>query len=79
MQTDIAARVRQIITEHLVVDESKVTPEASLTMDLGADSLDTTKLVMICEEEFDCEFSDEEAERVLLVQDAINLIERKIA
>lgn len=52
-----------------------VTPEASFTADLGADSLDTVELVMAFEEEFGCEIPDEEAEKIATVQDAVNYIE----
>ena len=52
-----------------------VTPEASFTADLGADSLDTVELVMAFEEEFGCEIPDEEAEKIQTVQDAVNFIE----
>ena len=50
--SDVAAKVKKIIVEHLGVDEAKVTDEASFIDDLGADSLDTVELVMAFEEEF---------------------------
>jgi acyl carrier protein len=70
----IAERVKQIVAEQLGVDEDQVTPEASFMDDLGADSLDTVELVMALEEEFDIEISDEDAEKIQTVQDAIDYI-----
>ncbi len=74
--SDIAARVKKIVVEHLGVDEAKSVPEASFIDDLGADSLDTVELVMAFEEEFNCEIPDEAAEKILTVQDAINYIQQ---
>ena len=68
-------KVKKVVVEQLSVDESIVTPEASFTADLGADSLDTVELVMAFEEEFGCEIPDEEAEKITTVQDAVNYIE----
>jgi acyl carrier protein len=73
--SDVAAKVKKIIVEHLGVDEAKVTDEASFIDDLGADSLDTVELVMAFEEEFGSEISDSEAEKILTVGDAIRFIE----
>jgi acyl carrier protein len=70
----IAERVKQIVAEQLGVDEDQVTNEASFMEDLGADSLDTVELVMALEEEFDIEISDEDAEKIQTVQDAIDYI-----
>jgi acyl carrier protein len=67
-------RVKQIVAEQLGVDEDQVTAEASFMEDLGADSLDTVELVMALEEEFDIEISDEDAEKIQTVQDAIDYI-----
>ena len=67
-------RVKQIVAEQLGVDDAQVTPEASFMDDLGADSLDTVELVMALEEEFDIEISDEDAEKIQTVQDAVNYI-----
>ncbi|MCR5261714.1 MAG: acyl carrier protein [Candidatus Gastranaerophilales bacterium] len=68
-------RVKKVVVEQLSVEESLVTPEASFTADLGADSLDTVELVMAFEEEFGCEIPDEDAEKIATVQDAVNYIE----
>ena len=70
----IAERVKHIAAEQLGVEEDQVTPEASFMADLGADSLDTVELVMALEEEFDIEISDEDAEKIQTVQDAIDYI-----
>ena len=70
----IAERVKQIVAEQLGVDEEQVTSEASFMEDLGADSLDTVELVMALEEEFDIEISDEHAEKIQTVQDAVDYI-----
>lgn len=70
----IAERVKQIVAEQLGVEEDQVTNEASFMEDLGADSLDTVELVMALEEEFDIEISDEDAEKIQNVQDAIDYI-----
>lgn len=72
--SDIAARVKKIVIEHLGVDEAKVTDEARFVDDLGADSLDTVELVMAFEEEFSVEIPDDAAEKILTVKDAIDFI-----
>ena len=72
--SDVADRVKKIVVEHLGVDEAKVTENASFIDDLGADSLDTVELVMAFEEEFGLDIKDEDAEKILTVQDAINYI-----
>jgi len=73
----VAAKVKDIIAKQLGVDSEKVTPEASFVDDLGADSLDTVELVMAFEEAFNIEIPDEDAEKILKVQDATNYIEEK--
>ncbi len=70
----IEEKVKQIIAEQLGVEEDQVTGDAAFMDDLGADSLDTVELVMALEEEFDIEISDEDAEKIVTVQDAINYI-----
>jgi acyl carrier protein len=70
----VEERVKQIVAEQLGVDEEQVTPEASFMDDLGADSLDTVELVMALEEEFDIEISDEDAEKIQTVQNAMDYI-----
>ncbi|HQI38694.1 MAG TPA: acyl carrier protein [Spirochaetota bacterium] len=71
-------KIKKIIVDQLGVDESEVTPEASFVDDLGADSLDTVELVMALEEEFGIEIPDEDAEKLLTVEDVINYIEAKL-
>ncbi len=73
--SEIATKVTSIITDKLGVEESQVTPEASFTNDLGADSLDTVELIMELEKEFDLSIPDEEAEKIVTVGDAIAFIE----
>jgi acyl carrier protein len=70
-------RVKKVIVEQLSVEEAEVTPTASFTGDLGADSLDTVELVMAFEEEFGVEIPDEEAEKIQKVQDAVDFIEKQ--
>ena len=77
MSDEISSKVRKIVSDHLGIDELKVTEEASFIDDLGADSLDTVELVMAFEEEFGSEISDSEAEKILTVGDAIKFIENK--
>ncbi|PLX81897.1 MAG: acyl carrier protein [Desulfuromonas sp.] len=69
-----AEKVKQIVAEQLGVDEEQVVDGASFMDDLGADSLDTVELVMALEEEFDIEISDEDAEKIQTVKNAIDYI-----
>jgi acyl carrier protein len=73
-KTDVAEKVKQIISEQLGVDEAEVTPSASFVDDLGADSLDTVELVMAFEEAFEIEIPDEDAEKIRTVQDAVDYV-----
>jgi acyl carrier protein len=73
--SDIASRVKAIIVDKLGVDENEVTPEASFTNDLGADSLDTVELIMEFEKEFDMGIPDDQAESISTVGEAIKYIE----
>ncbi|HUP50500.1 MAG TPA: acyl carrier protein [Thermoanaerobaculia bacterium] len=70
-------RVKSIIVEQLGVDAEEVTAEASFVEDLGADSLDTVELIMAFEEEFGVEISDDEAEKIRKVRDAVDYIEKR--
>ncbi len=72
---DIASKVKQIIAEQLGVDEAEIKLESQFVDDLGADSLDTVELVMAFEEEFGIEIPDDEAEKIITVQTAIDYIE----
>lgn len=67
-------KVKKVIAEKLSVDLEEVVPEASFVDDLGADSLDLVELIMSMEEEFDIEISDEDAEKLMTVKDAIDFI-----
>jgi acyl carrier protein len=73
--SDIATKVKAIIVDKLGVDENEVTPEASFTNDLGADSLDTVELIMEFEKEFDIAIPDDQAEKISTVGEAISYIE----
>ncbi len=73
--SSIAERVSKIIVDKLGVDESEVTPDASFTNDLGADSLDTVELIMEFEKEFDLSIPDEQAENIQTVGQAIEYLE----
>src|ERR1700704_1845048 len=77
--SDVADKIKQIVVEHLGVDEAKVTPEASFIDDLGADSLDTVELVMAFEEAFGVEIPEDAAEKISTVKDAIEYIEKQKA
>ena len=67
-------KIKEIIAEKLSVEMEEVIPTANFVDDLGADSLDLVELVMTMEEEFDVDISDEDAERLVTVQDAINFV-----
>ena len=73
--SETANRVAAIIVDKLGLSDEQVTPEASFTADLGADSLDTVELIMEFEKEFDIEIPDEDAQSIKTVGDAINYIE----
>ena len=73
--SDIAKRVNAIIVDKLGVEEKEVTPTASFTNDLGADSLDTVELIMEFEKEFNIAIPDDQAEKIQTVGEAISYIE----
>lgn len=73
--SQVADKVKELIVEKLSVDAADVTPEASFTQDLGADSLDTVELIMELEKVFGVSIPDEEAEKIQTVGDAIAYIE----
>ena len=68
-------RLKKLIVEQLGVDDEEVTPQASFVEDLNADSLDLVELIMSLEEEFGMEISDEDAEKIQKVSDAVEFIE----
>ena len=76
---DVEAKVKEIIMNKLGVDEGQVTPAASFTNDLGADSLDTVELVMEFEKAFNLQIPDEDAEKISTVGDAVKYIQGKSA
>jgi acyl carrier protein len=75
MAAETFEKVKKIIVEQLGVEESEVTLEASITDDLGADSLDQVELVMAFETEFNIDIPDEEAEKIKTVGDAVTKID----
>ncbi len=76
---DVEGKVREIIMNKLGVEASQVTPEASFTNDLGADSLDTVELVMEFEKAFNLQIPDEDAEKISTVGDAIKYLNAKVS
>ena len=74
----VEERVLDIIAEQLGLDKDEIQTEASFIDDLGADSLDIVEMIMTIEDEFDVEISDEDAEKIVTVQDAINYINDKL-
>lgn len=74
----VIERVTKVIVDRLGVDEAEVKVEASFRDDLGADSLDVVELVMELEDEFDMEISDDDAEKIATVGDAVSYIESKV-
>jgi acyl carrier protein len=73
--SEIAQKVKSIIIDKLGVEESEVTPEASFTNDLGADSLDTVELIMEFEKEFNISIPDDQAENISTVGQAVAYLE----
>lgn len=76
---NLESTIKAIIADKLGVSESEITSEASFTDDLGADSLDTVELIMEFEKEFDVTISDEDAELIQTVGDAISYLTEKAA
>ncbi len=75
---DVFEKVKAVIVEKLDVEPEKVVPEARFIEDLGADSLDIVELIMGLEDEFGLEISDEEAEQIRTVGDAVKFIESRM-
>ncbi len=73
--SEISSKVKAIIVDKLVIDESEVTDDSNFMSDLGADSLDTVELIMEFEKEFDLQIPDDEAEKITTVGEAIKYIE----
>ncbi|MDP2302366.1 MAG: acyl carrier protein [Ignavibacteria bacterium] len=76
---DVQTKVKEIIMDKLGVEEAQVTPEASFTNDLGADSLDIVELVMGFESAFNISIPDEDAEKITTVGDAVKYLSEKLA
>lgn len=74
----IFEKVKTIVVEQLGINEAEVTPDASFVEDLGADSLDVVELIMALEEEFDLKITDEEAEQIATVRDAVIYISEQL-
>ncbi len=75
---DVEAKVKEIIMDKLGVEDSQITPEASFTNDLGADSLDIVELVMGFESAFQVSIPDEDAEKINTVGDATRYLKEKL-
>nr|MBS0037203.1 acyl carrier protein [Saprospiraceae bacterium] len=75
--SNVSEKVKEIIVEKLGVEEAEVTPEASFTNDLGADSLDTVELIMEFEKVFDISIPDDQAENIQTVGQAISYLEEQ--
>jgi acyl carrier protein len=75
----ISEKVKAIISDQLMVDPNEVNDESSFVEDLGADSLDTVELIMEFEDEFGIEISDEQAEQISTVGEAIAYLEKLLA
>lgn len=73
----VEEKVKKIIVDQLSVSPDEVKPEVSFIEDLGADSLDLTELIMAMEEEFKLEIDDEDAQKILKVQDAISYVQSR--
>ena len=71
---EVSQKVKKVIAEQLGKGEEEIKEEASFLGDLGADSLDIVEMIMTLEEEFDTEISDEEAEKIQTVQQAVDYI-----
>ena len=76
--SDLVDRIRAIISDQLMVEPEEVTDESSFVEDLGADSLDTVELIMEFEDEFGIEISDEDAEKISTVGEAIVYLEKLV-
>ena len=77
--SDVSDKVRGIICDQLMVDKEEITDESSFVEDLGADSLDTVELIMEFEDEFGIEISDEQAEKISTVGEAVAYLDKLLA
>jgi len=77
--SEISDKIKAIICDQLMVDPEEVNDESSFVEDLGADSLDTVELIMEFEDEFGIEISDEQAEQISTVGEAVSYLEKLLA
>ncbi len=77
--SDVSEKVKTIICDQLMVDQEEITEQSSFVEDLGADSLDTVELIMEFEDEFGIEISDEQAEKISTVGEAIAYLEKLLS
>ena len=78
LDAQMQEKLKKIVIDQLSVDEEEVVPEASFIEDLNADSLDLVELIMTMEEEFNIKISDEDAEKILTVQDAMDYLQEHL-
>ena len=78
MALSVEEKVKKIVGEQLGVDEEEITPDASFVEDLGAEYLDTVELVMAFEEEFSIEIPDDDAEKIITVQNSVDYIKERM-
>ena len=76
--SDTFDRIKNLVAEHLDIEESKVKPDSSFDDDLGADSLDSVEIIMALEEDFEIEITDEEAQALITIQNAVDFVDEKI-
>jgi len=77
--TETFDRIKKIIVEHSEIEDNKITLQSSFSDDLGADSLDIVEIIMALEEQFEIEITDEEANSLLTVKDAVDFINNKLS
>ncbi|MBX7148152.1 acyl carrier protein [bacterium] len=76
--TTVESKIKEIIAEQLGLREDEILSQANFVEDLGADSLDIVELIMAMEEEFEMEIPDDDAEKMLTVQNAIDYVQSKV-
>ncbi|HIH2762991.1 MAG TPA: acyl carrier protein [Candidatus Azoamicus sp.] len=76
---DTFERIKKLIVEHTEIDENKITLQSSFSDDLGADSLDIVEIIMALEEQFEIEITDEEANNLITIKDAVDFVNNKLS
>lgn len=76
---DTFERIKKLIVEHTEIDENKITLQSSFSDDLGADSLDIVEIIMALEEQFEIEVTDEEANNLITIKDAVDFVNNKLS